>query len=83
MCTNALYFSYDNSQGPITGEIPQQHHDCQTASVSRRSSDMSSLASWKLLLHLVEESPGHFRTKGNIVAYWKPNHMGSTVANAM
>lgn len=68
MCTNALYF-YDNSRGALSQEIPQQHLDCQTASVSRCSSDTSSLASWKLLMHLVEQPPGHFRTKGNIVAY--------------
>lgn len=44
---------------------------CETPSVSICSYYSKSLASEELLEHLVEESPGHFRTKGKICSLLK------------
>lgn len=81
--TKALSFSHKNLVGPHHREITQQSLVCETPSVSRSSYDTESLASWELLVHLAEESPGHFRTKGNICSLLKTQPQGYTLANVM
>lgn len=65
--------------GPRHREIPPQHLACGTASLSRCPEHIPRLASWELLVHLVEESPGHFRTKGNICSLLKTKPCGDTL----
>lgn len=48
-------------RGPRHREIPEQPLVSDVPNTSR-----AWLASWEPLVHLVEESPGHFSTKGDI-----------------
>ena len=42
------------------------------------------MASWEPLVHLVEESPGYFKTKGNIYSLLETKpHGDNTTANMM
>ena len=77
--SNALYSSHNSSEEPATGRF---HSSPQFPDVPTTSRVW--MASWEPLVHLVEESPGYFKTKGNIYSLLETKpHGDNTTANMM